>query len=75
VLKCLLFQDFHFDNSHDSHVKNQLHFATLDIVMINPLLVAMILLKMALNTKNQSINQSIVKADIHGRVLKMKTSR
>jgi hypothetical protein len=38
-------------------------------------LVAMILLKMALNTKNQSINQSIVKADIHGRVLKMKTSR
>jgi hypothetical protein len=37
--------------------------------------IAEILLKVALSTKNQSINQSIVKADIHARVLKIKTCR
>ena len=35
VKKCF-YETFILTNSHDIHVKNQLHFATLDIVMINP---------------------------------------
>jgi sulfur transfer complex TusBCD TusB component (DsrH family) len=44
-------------------------------VLKSLLLQDFILLEVALSTKNQSINQSIVKADIHARVLKMKTCR